>query len=254
MTRRQQDQFAMLKVSSDRNLKGVTLWRRIADDVEQEIVAGVYAIGERLPGEVEIAQRFDVNRHTVRRALAELTQRGLVRAERGSGTFVEPRRIVYPIRKRTRFSEIVGGNGREVGGKLIADGEEPASAAVAERLHVAVGDLVIRLEILRSADGLPICAATTWLPAKLLPGVAQVYRSKRGMTATLAQFGIRDYRRHPTRISAASADALDAQRLRTVTGRPLLLVDSVDVLPSGEPVLTSRTRFAPDRVELVVDS
>jgi GntR family transcriptional regulator, phosphonate transport system regulatory protein len=254
MTRRQQDQFAMLKVSSDRNLKGVTLWRRIADDVEQEIVAGVYAIGERLPGEVEIAQRFDVNRHTVRRALAELTQRGLVRAERGSGTFVEPRRIVYPIRKRTRFSEIVGGNGREVGGKLIADGEEPASAAVAERLHVAVGDLVIRLEILRSADGLPICAATTWLPAKLLPGVAQVYRSKRGMTATLAQFGIRDYRRHSTRISAASADALDAQRLRTVTGRPLLLVDSVDVLPSGEPVLTSRTRFAPDRVELVVDS
>jgi GntR family transcriptional regulator, phosphonate transport system regulatory protein len=114
--------------------------------------------------------------------------------------------------------------------------------------------LVVRLEILRSADGLPICAATTWLPAKRLPGVAQVYRSKRGMTATLAQFGIRDYRRLSTRISAASADALDAQRLQTATGRPLLLVDSVDVLLSGEPVLTSRTRFAPDRVELVVDS
>jgi GntR family transcriptional regulator, phosphonate transport system regulatory protein len=244
----------MLKVSSDRYLKGVTLWRRIADDVEQEIAAGVYAIGERLPGEVEIARRFDVNRHTVRRALAELAQRGLVRAERGSGTFVEPGRIAYPIRRRTRFSEIVGANGREVGGTLIADSEEPASGAVAERLHVPVGDLVVRLEILRSADGLPICAATTWLSAKRLPGVAQVYRSKRGMTATLAQFGIRDYRRDSTRISAAAADALDAQRLRTVTGRPLLLVDSVDVLPSGEPVLTSRTRFAPDRVELVVES
>jgi GntR family phosphonate transport system transcriptional regulator len=254
MTTSQQDQFAMLKVSSDHNLSGVTLWRQIADDVEQEITAGVYAIGERLPGEMEIARRFDVNRHTVRRALAELAQRGLVRAERGSGTFVEPGRIAYPIRRRTRFSEIVGGSGREVGGRLIADGEEPASGAVAERLHVAVGDLVVRLEILRSVDGLPICAATTWLPAKRLPGVAQVYRSKRGMTATLGQFGIRDYRRHSTRISAASADALDAQRLRTVPGRPLLLVESVDVLPSGEPVLTSRTRFAPDRVELVVES
>jgi GntR family phosphonate transport system transcriptional regulator len=119
---------------------------------------------------------------------------------------------------------------------------------------MAVGELVVRLEILRSADGLPICAATSWLPAKRLPGIAQVYRSNRGMTATLAQFGIRDYRRHSTRISAASADALDAQRLRTVPGRPLLLVDSVDVLTSGEPVLTSRTRFAPDRVELVVES
>jgi len=244
----------MLKVSSDRALKGVTLWRRIADGVEQEIMAGVYAIGERLPGEGEIAQRFDVNRHTVRRALAELALRGLVRAERGSGTFVEPRRIAYPIKMRTRFSEIVGGVGREVGGRLIADCEEPASGAVAEGLRIAVGELVVRLEILRSADGLPICAATTWLPANRLPGLAQVYRLHRGMTATLAQFGIRDYRRHSTRISATSADALDAQRLRTVPGRPLLLVDSVDVLPSGEPVLTSRTRFAPDRVELVVES
>jgi GntR family transcriptional regulator, phosphonate transport system regulatory protein len=244
----------MLKASSDRALQGVTLWRRIADDVEQEIIAGVYAIGERLPGEVEIAQRFDVNRHTVRRALAELAERGLVRAERGSGTFVEPRRIAYPIGTRTRFSEIVGGAGREVGGRLMADSEEPASGAVAARLRIPVGAPVVRLEILRSADGLPICAGTTWLPAKRLPGVAQVYRAKRGMTATLAQFGIRDYRRHSTRISATSADALDAQRLRTVPGRPLLLVDSVDVLPSGEPVLTSRSRFAPDRVELVVET
>jgi GntR family phosphonate transport system transcriptional regulator len=244
----------MLKASSDRTLKGVTLWRRIADDVEQQIIAGTYAVGERLPGEVEMAQRFDVNRHTVRRALAELALRGLVRAERGSGTFVEPRRIAYPIRRRTRFSEIVGGTGREAGGRLIADCEEPAASAIAERLHIAVGELVIRLEIVRSADGLPICAATTWLPAQRLSGFAQAYRSHRGMTATLAQFGIRDYRRHSTHISATSADALDAQRLRTVPGRPLLLVDSVDVLTSGEPVLTSRTRFAPDRVELVVEN
>jgi GntR family phosphonate transport system transcriptional regulator len=244
----------MLKASNDRALQGVALWRRIADDVEQEIIAGVYSIGERLPGEVEIAQRFDVNRHTVRRALAELAMRGLVRAERGSGTFVEPRRIAYPIGTRTRFSEIVGGSGHEVGGRLIADCEEPASGAIAERLRISAGEPVIRLEILRSADGLPICAGTTWLPARRLAGLAHVFRANRGMTATLAHYGIRDYRRHSTRISATSADALDAQRLRTVSGRPLLLVDSVDVLPSGEPVLTSRSRFAPDRVELVVES
>src|SRR5260370_22341115 len=153
----------MLKASSDRTLKGVTLWRRIADDVEQEIIAGVYTAGERLPGEVEIAHRFDVNRHTVRRALAELALRGLVRAERGSGTFVAPRRIAYPIRRRTRFSEIVGGAGREVGGRLIADCEEPASGAVAERLHRAASELVARLELSRRADGMPTYPAYPWL-------------------------------------------------------------------------------------------
>jgi GntR family transcriptional regulator, phosphonate transport system regulatory protein len=245
--------IAMLKTSSDRALQGVALWRRIADDMEQEIAAGIYAAGDRLPSEMEMAQRFDVNRHTVRRALAELAQRGLVRAERGSGIFVEPRRIAYPIGARTRFSEIVGSVGREVGGRLMADSEERAPDVIAQRLRVAAGAPVVRLEILRSADGLPICAGTTWLPAGRLPGIAQIFRAKRGMTAALAHFGIHDYRRHSTRISTTSADALDAQRLRTVAGRPLLLVDSVDVLPTGEPLMTTRSRFAPDRVELVVE-
>ena len=76
--------------AADDRLQGVTLWRRIADEIEQAIVAGTYATGDRLPGEIEIADRFHVNRHTVRRALADLAQRGLVRAERGSGTFVAP--------------------------------------------------------------------------------------------------------------------------------------------------------------------
>src|ERR1700747_1726388 len=68
---------------------GVTLWRRIADDLERAIAAGEIAAGEKLPGETEIAARFAVNRHTVRRAIAELAGRGLVRAARGSGTYVE---------------------------------------------------------------------------------------------------------------------------------------------------------------------
>src|ERR1700730_14845297 len=85
---------------------GVTLWRRIADDLEQAIALGAHAAGERLPGEVEIAARFGVNRHTVRRALAELTERGLVRSERGSGSYVETTRLPSPIRPRPRFSEI----------------------------------------------------------------------------------------------------------------------------------------------------
>jgi GntR family phosphonate transport system transcriptional regulator len=244
----------MLKISSDRALQGIALWRRIADGVEQDIAAGAYAAGDRLPGEVEIAQRFGVNRLTVRRAFAELARRGVVRSRRGAGTFVEARRIAYPIGERTRFSEIVGGAGREVGGRLMAEGEEAASAAVAERLEIARGAPVTRLEILRSADGLPICASTTWLAARRAPGIAEIFRTKRGMTAALGHFGIRDYRRHVTRVTAASADALDAQWLRTIEGRPLLLVDSIDVLPSGEPLMTTRSRFAPDRVELVIEN
>jgi len=233
---------------------GVMLWRRIADHIEHAIAAGTYAAGGRLPGEIEIADRFGVNRHTVRRALADLAGRGLVRAERGSGTFVEPMRLAYPIGTRTRFSEIVGSAGREVGGRLIGHAQEAASADVAAHLGLKEGAPVIRLEVLRSADRVPLCCATSWLPAQAMPDAARIYRARRSMTATLAHFGVRDYRRKSTRVSAAAADAIDAQRLGLAPGRLILLVDSIDVASDGRPVLTTRARFSADRVELLVET
>ena len=65
---------------------GVALWRQVADEIERGIADGRFAAGTKLPGETEIAETYRVNRHTVRRALAALAERGLVRAERGSGT------------------------------------------------------------------------------------------------------------------------------------------------------------------------
>jgi GntR family transcriptional regulator, phosphonate transport system regulatory protein len=243
-----------MHAASEDGLQGVTLWRRIADEIEQAIVAGTYATGDRLPGEIEIADRFDVNRHTVRRALADLAQRGLVRAERGSGTFVAPGRLTYPVGVRTRFSEIVGTAGREVGGRLIADTVEPASRTIAEHLGLAIGEPVVRLEILRSADRVPICLTTSWLIERKMADAAKVFRTKRGLTALFAHYGICDYRRATTHISAAMADAVDAQRLRITPGRPLLVIESTDVTPSGEPLSSKRSRFVADRVELVVEN
>lgn len=233
--------------------EGVTLWRQIADDVEREIVSGVFEAGDRLPGELELAARFDVNRHTVRRALSALTERGLVRAARGSGTFVEAGRLAYPIGSRTRFSEIVGAAGREPGGRLIASAIEPASPDVARRLKLASGTPVVRLDMLRHADGEPVCTSICYLPAARFPDAARAYAVTRSMTGMLARFGVHDYRRQSTRVTAAIADALVAERLELVPGRAVLVVESVDTLPEGEPIVTKHTKFAADRVELVFD-
>ncbi|MGK3945910.1 GntR family transcriptional regulator, partial [Streptomyces caeruleatus] len=62
---------------------GLSAWRQIADALEAEIVAGSLAPGSQLPTEAELAARFGVNRHTVRRALGALGEQGLVRASQG---------------------------------------------------------------------------------------------------------------------------------------------------------------------------
>jgi GntR family phosphonate transport system transcriptional regulator len=233
---------------------GVALWRQVADGIERGIADGRFAAGEKLPGEVEIAATYRVNRHTVRRALAALAERGLVRAERGSGTYVETQRLAYPLRSRTRFSEIVGAGGREPRGQLIDASEEVATRELARELGLKTGAPLIRIEAVRFADRTPICISTTWLSAERFPGAGSVFASARSMTKLLAHYDIRDYRRGSTRISAAIADASDAARLDLALGRPVLVVDSTDVDTDGKPLVTKRSRFVAERVEFLVEN
>jgi GntR family phosphonate transport system transcriptional regulator len=233
---------------------GVALWRLVADELERAIAMGSFQPGTKLPGELDIAARFGVNRHTVRRAIAALAERGLVRAEQGSGTYVAAPRLAYPIRTRTRFSEIVGSAGRAARGRLIVSTIEGADAMTARRLELRPGAPVVRIELLRHADRVPLCAATSWLPASRFPSAAEIYATTHSMTRTLAHFGVDDYARKSTRVTAAIIDSTDALRLELTPGRPILVVDSVDTDNDACPVLTTRARFAADRLELLIET
>ena len=233
---------------------GVALWRQVADGIERGIADGTFSPGERLPGETEIAETYRVNRHTVRRALATLAERGLVRAERGSGTYVEAQRLAYPLRSRTRFSEIVGAGGHEPRGQIIDASEDVATRELARELGLKTGAALIRIESVRSADRTPLCVSTTWLSAERFPGAGEVFASVRSMTKLLAHYGVRDYRRASTKITAAIADATDAARLGLALGRPVLVVDSTDVDTAGKPLVTKRSRFAAERIEFLIEN
>jgi GntR family phosphonate transport system transcriptional regulator len=76
----------------------------------------------------------------------------------------------------------------------------------------------------------------------------------RSMTKLLAHYGVRDYRRQSTRVTAGIVNASDAVQLGLTLGRPVLIVDSTDVEADGTPLLTSRSRFAAERVEFVVEN
>ena len=84
---------------------GIAVWRQIGESLADDIRNKLYLAGEQLPSEPELAAKFAVNRHTIRRAMGELEQSGLIRIEQGRGTFVQEHAIDYAIGKRTRFSE-----------------------------------------------------------------------------------------------------------------------------------------------------
>ena len=234
--------------------EGISAWRQIADEIEREIASGQLRPQTQLPTEATLAQRFGVNRHTVRRALADLAAKGLVRATRGSGTFVEARPLAYPIGERTRFSEIVSRAGRESHGELIASREMAAADYVAAALGIGSGSPVLELTTVHRADGTPISTSIAWFPLPRFAGFAEAYAAQGSITRAFAQFGVSDYLRASTRITARAATADEVARLELAPGRVVLLSDSVNSDPEGSPIQVTRAVFAADRVEFVVES
>jgi GntR family transcriptional regulator, phosphonate transport system regulatory protein len=234
--------------------QGVSLWRQIAQTVERDIAGGSLAPGTRLPTEAEFSARFAVNRHTVRRAMEELEARGLVRIEQGRGSFVSEDVLDYPVGPRTRFSESIRRQNREPAGRIVKLIEVPAEPQVAEALRIRRGRLVVLAQRLGLVDGRPVVLGDHYLPAARFPDIAAQLAADSSITSALAAAGVPDYRRAVTRITARMPTGEEAQLLEQARTRPVLVTDSVNVDPAGEPIELSIACYAAGRMQIVVES
>lgn len=224
----------------------------IAETLSEEIAAGHYRPGDKLPTEAELSRRFGVNRHTVRHALAALAEAGTVHARRGSGVYVSVVPADYPLGRRVRFHQNLLATGRTPSREILSRETRGASAEEAEALGLAPGDEVHVIEGLSLADGVEIAHFRSVFPAARLPGLMPHLERLNSITAALARVGVTDYTRASTRITAHVADALMALRLRLQERAPLLKSVAVNVDSRGIPVEYGTTWFAGDRVTLIV--
>ena len=103
---------------------GQSLWRQIANNISDAIRSGTYPPGSKLPTEAELSQQYGVNRHTLRRAVSELAEAGVIRVEQGRGSFVQEHVLDYLVAKKTRFSDNVLRQRRTPGGRTLLLTEE----------------------------------------------------------------------------------------------------------------------------------
>lgn len=232
---------------------GVALWRQIADQLRRDIIDGLMPEGAQLPAEMALAERFAVNRHTVRGAIAALVQEGVLRAEQGRGTFVEKAPLIsYALGRRTRFSANLEGQVREQGRRLLAARTVAAEARTAAALDVAPGAPLLQLDMIGEADGRPISRSTAWFDAHRFPKMVEVFRRSGSITAAFAAHGVTDYTRRSTRVSAQHAGPAVIADLMLSPGAIVLAALAIDEDVAGSPIGFSRTLFAADRVELLI--
>jgi GntR family transcriptional regulator, phosphonate transport system regulatory protein len=231
----------------------VVIWQKIAEVLTAEIGSGSFPPGARLPTETVLAERFGVNRHTLRQAIGALSTAGLVSVQHGRGTFVRPAPMLqYPIGARTRFREILSRQSLMPDGELLASRESPATAEAAEALGLPAATPVMVLEILRRADGLPVSVTTSHLPASRFGGIDAAFRKTNSITAALRAFGVPDYTRRSTRIWTRMPTPEEAVLLRQRADLPVLVMESVNQDESGQAIEFGIARAAGQRLQLLV--
>lgn len=230
---------------------GEALYLQIRRLLEEEI-RRVRRPGDLLPPENELALRFGVNRHTLRRAMDHLITQGLVERRHGRGSVVLDQPIDYGLNAGTRFTETLEALGHRAESRVLRRLVIPAQGGVARRLALDEGAPVVWLETLRIVDDRPFCVISHFLPASRFPSLAEDYLGGSLHQHLQEVHGV-ELLRQESLVSAALPQGDDASLLAMPRHLPVLRVKSVNVdSRDGAPVEYGLTRFRADRMQLHV--
>lgn len=227
------------------------LWRSIHDRLLEEIATGHYKPGEKLPTELDLARRFGVNRHTVRHAMAELRDHGIVYSRRGAGVFVASKPMAYKIGRKTRFSKNLLDAQQAPTIRFLrletrhADKIEQSTLALGRTAEVHV------VEGIGFSNNIPITHFTSVFPAKPLAGFIEALTSTGSISAALKACTISDYERKRTEITAILATPETAAHLACQPGDPILRTRSLNQ-SNGLPIEFGTSLFSANHIAFVV--
>lgn len=222
-----------LTVDLDRS-SPVPLYYQVSRQIEAAIDTGELAPGDKLENEISLADRWGLSRPTMRRAIQELVDKGLLVRRRGIGTQVVHGRVKRPMDLTSLFDDLARSDQKPTT-RLLDRELVPAPAAVAERLGLPAGAPVLHLERLRSARGEPLAMLRNWLPADLAPALTAEALETRGLYELMRGTGVH-LRIATQRIGARGATAPEARLLKLRKGAPLLTMERVSYDGTGRAV------------------
>lgn len=220
------------------------LYKQLMQKIRSDIAAGVYPVYSRIPSEQELCETYQVSRVTVRKALSELTQEGLLKRRQGKGTFVEVPRLCKDLKDVNSFHDACSMMGCVPGTRVIHAQMVHADEEDVRDLMVDADEMVVELMRLRLADDTPVMLETNRFPA------SYAYLLEEDLTGSLYAI----LQRHGTEtaqaiheISLCYATAAQAKQLEVNTGDALLQLREVIYDQHQHPLHTSHQFIRADR-------
>ncbi|MET3662190.1 GntR family transcriptional regulator [Aquamicrobium ahrensii] len=231
--------------------RGQPLYLRLRRAIEEAVERGWLGPGDALPSERDIALQADISRVTVRKAVRDLVESGVLVQRHGSGTFVALRveRVQQSLSRLTSFTEDMARRGKTVSSQWLDRGVFTPSPDEMMVLGLSAKELVVRMARLRIADGTPLAIERACLSASMLPDPERIGAS---LYAALGETGYRPVRAMQ-RISAANLSGQDAELLKVPVGAAGLRIERISYLASGRVVEFTRSIYRGDAYDFVAE-
>lgn len=228
-----------------------TVYQAIAAQLEAEL-SHQYRCGEYLPSEKLLAERYAVNRHTLRRAVDELVNKGLVQRRQGVGILVLMRPYNYPLHAQARFSQNLMEQGSHPTSERLLAVLRPCNAEIAAALGSVEGETVIHLRTLRRVNGVPVCVINHYLAELTWWPMLQHFNSG-SLHDFMQQKLSLSMSRKQTRITARRAQAKESRLLEVALNSPLLSVRTLNITGDNQLAEYSVSLARADMIELTLE-
>lgn len=229
------------------------IYYQIYESLKKDVANKIYKTGDKLPSENHLSKRFEVNRHTVRRALQILKNEGILFSKRGSGVIVQDTKFKYKIGKRVRFSQNITNENYIPKTKIIRSEIRKASKIEADNLKINSRDEILLIETTGKINNIPTILTKRTIPNKRFPSFLEIFQKELSVTHTLKLLGINDFVRSNTNIIAELADSIQANLLNCKINSPLLKTTYVNQDLNFIPIEYSQTWFVGERIQLTLE-
>jgi GntR family transcriptional regulator len=233
------------QLTANRNVS-TPLYLQLAQGLRQAISAGFVEGGEALPSERLLSEQTGASRVTIRRAIEQLIDEGLIVRRHGSGTYLAPR-IEQAGGDLTSFSSDVQNRGASPSSIWIMKTPAQANGEEAAALSINVNAPIIKLARVRLANGEPLAIEEAIVAAALLPPIDQIGDSLYAALATKNNRPVKGTQR----LTASLATSLEAGLLSIQENSEVLRIERRTFRADGTPVEITRSAYRGDRFEFV---
>lgn len=222
----------------------IPLYFQVSQQLERDIESGRLQPGTQLGNEVQLAGELGLSRLTLRRAIQELVDKGLLVRKRGVGTQVVHNQVKRPVKLTSLYDDLAS-SGQEPSTTVLTHEVVEAPDDVAAALGIEPGTEVLHIERLRLAGGEPLAMLRNWLPGRH-GRITEESLEARGLYAQLRAAGthIRVARQ---RIGARKATAKEASLLGEKRGAAMLTMQRTAYDDAGNAVEFARHVYRSDR-------